>query len=214
MNPLTIALLGIAALTSLAYTLGRRDNLVLQKHIADGLQTALKAKSAEFTSIGGVVGFHFHVVRPDSPHSVDGTLTLFPRQALLYYPIARLMRREDELSLLAPLSPLGLGEGHLLERRYWDSGRVDITDSDSMMREDVEIDGMRAVTLAYNPAIREHLVEFARSCPDALSLRHVAYTTVNRSAYILLHPDPETYRDMLGSWMAFLGSLEETGRRL
>ena len=207
MNFLIFLLLGLAAAASLVSMRGRRVNQDLKNKFAACLLETLEPSESSMTDIGGAVGFTFEFLRSRVPERVAGSLTLFPRQAMFYYPIARFLMREDALSLLAPMPRLPIGEGHLLHRRRWEDGAIDVDDADGMERSEIGAKDTDFIVLSYNVAVRDILRRFAGGFPYPADLRHFSYSRANDSFFLHIVPRQETLDACLEYWICYLHEL-------
>lgn len=208
MNLFVFVLLGIGLLLSIVSWWGRRTNLAFAKRIAAELEQVFRPIDMKYINIGGVIGFHFQYELAGALNRLTGTVTLFPRQSLFYYPIARLRGREDELSLMIGMPGLPVGDGHIVSRARLQTGRIDIEDAGQMQQRDLIVDGHELVVLSHNRVVEDYLSDFAQGCPEVRELRHFAYSTVNNSFYLLVEPRLERVGLLLEYWVGFLADLK------
>lgn len=182
-------LLLLTAVILAKYLHGRRHNLRLAKIVSAALEKALEPEDTQYTWIGGLAGFKA-VFRLEHGVEMKATLTMSPRQSLLYYPVSRLIFGGDRLFLLFEKRTLAPGEGHLLAKGFRKKPGMWVPSPDRFdLEEDVEQGGSRYRLLAEDRATLAALKRLA----DRLAypgLRHAA--TIADDAVTYFHLDPGT----------------------
>lgn len=116
-------LVGVAALTTIQFYRGRRKNLELLKRAAEVLEEALKPIDKEYVLIGLYVGYTaYYTLDKGLARKAAITITMLPRQALLYLPFSLLLRRHDKIVFVYELEIPGLKEAHLIRKGYYRLG--------------------------------------------------------------------------------------------
>ncbi len=110
------AVLLLTLLLVAAYLYGYRKNLSLIREASMQLEEALRPDDAEYTWLGGTVGFSAEY-RVKGFRSVQAVLRLIPRQSLLYLPVVLLSGRSDTLQLLFRLEQVQGPVFHILNRK-------------------------------------------------------------------------------------------------
>lgn len=117
------ALVGVAALTTVQFYRGRRKNLELLKQTTDILEDTLKPVDKEYVLIGLYVGYTaYYTLGKGLAKKAAITVTMLPRQALLYLPFSLLLRRHDRIVFVYELEIPGQKEAHLVRKGYYRLG--------------------------------------------------------------------------------------------
>ncbi len=160
------------------YQWGIKKNISLSRKISKILEDGLGAKDAQYTWLGGVLGFSARYL-VDGFKKVEAILRLFPRHSLLYWPFALLLGRRDNLRLLfylkdkASISNKGLlNEFHLIEKGY--SSYINNKLNEFRTR-DIQLNN-KAFILFYKKTIPKFLSTKLCSNDYFSSIRHIAYT--------------------------------------
>jgi hypothetical protein len=111
---LILLLLLLSAVARYQFFRGRKLNLMIMKKISGELEDALAPLDKEYTWLGGYVGFKAKYALEKGEAEV--TLTLLPRQALLYLPFSLLINRGDRLYLILR-GNIDLEETHVFGRK-------------------------------------------------------------------------------------------------
>ena len=197
-GPIFFGILLLAGVTVLQFYRGRRKNLeILEKSIRI-LEEALRPKSKEYTVIGIYVGYHAkYLVDRGGVRELDTTVVLLPRQSLLYIPIAIMTSRFDRLYLVFKLSRAPYAEAHLVRKGYYRLGvKRAIKNFESMVRESVEIRGVRYYLLYTSRSMAEKLLKFANSLSRPSILNHVAIVPRLNRLYISAKLDLNVLREL------------------
>ncbi len=104
----------LSAVAMYQFFRGRKLNLMMMSKVSKGLETALKPTDKEYAWLGGYVGFRANYSLEHG--EVEATLTLLPRQALLYLPVSLLVNRSDRLYLVFR-GRIALEEIHIFGKR-------------------------------------------------------------------------------------------------
>ncbi|MCX5834178.1 MAG: hypothetical protein NTV99_06670, partial [Deltaproteobacteria bacterium] len=118
-QPLFYLFIAFSLFLSLGYFWGRRRNKNIFLSAFNDLVEIVKPDEQKFTNIGGTIGYHANlIVKRKGPVSqVDATITMLPRQSLLYIPISKLIMKHDRLFITIYLNKTPSGEGHLIEKK-------------------------------------------------------------------------------------------------
>ncbi|HQP00076.1 MAG TPA: hypothetical protein PL042_05635, partial [Caldisericia bacterium] len=83
-----LIILIIGGVVSLQFFQGRKLNITLMRYYIRGFENNLKPKDQLYTWIGGYVGFKVqYEIDDEFIKQIEMSLTLLPRQSLLYLPI-------------------------------------------------------------------------------------------------------------------------------
>lgn len=192
-SPYFLLLIAASVLLSLGYTWGRRRNKKIFLSAFDGLVEALNPKDQQFTNIGGLSGYHANIIPKNSKtiRRVDATVTLLPRQAWLWFPISRIVRKFDRLYAVFYLSPKivdRIEEGHVLEQGYSKMGGAKIANEESLQKEVVEWSGMTFFLYYASPRVREELVDCMKDLGEAGPIRHIALVPEQQRMWLFMIP--------------------------
>jgi len=114
MDLILALIVALAFATTFQFYKGRKLNLLLMKHYLNEIESVLKPSDKEYIWLGGYVGYKARYNRG----KVEVTLTLLPRQSLLYFPISFLTSRHDKLYIVFKLRDR-MAETHLIQRGYY-----------------------------------------------------------------------------------------------
>jgi hypothetical protein len=189
MHPLILIIVALAVASFLMFHRGIRTNRVLAHDILQTLERTFEPVDTEYRNIGGTIGWHFTYVLPDPPvRKIRGLFTLVPRQAMFYMPIARMMKREDELHVSFYSEDRPAGEGHIVVPARLDSWWAQIEDQEEFDQTREERDGQEFVFLTHNRFVLEKLQWFLRDLPSVDGLRQFACLRQDNSYLLVVNP--------------------------
>jgi len=195
MDSLMLLLVVLAVAATLQFYKGRRLNLILMKHYLNEIEDVIKPVDKEYTWLGGYVGYKARYITPD--FDVWVTLTLLPRQSLLYFPIALITSRHDKLYLVFSKCE---GNAHLIQKGYF---RIK-PKVDAAVKDYVDIGGVTFELLYDNKKQADMLVELVRALPKPENVKHVAVTS---NFYVFMKPEPEIMKDYVRQFCNFVRSI-------
>lgn len=217
-TPAFYFLVAFTLILTFGYTWGRRFNRRILTGALDPLTEIFHARDQEFTNIGGQTGFHARIVpgRSRVLREVDATVTLLPRQSLLYLPFSLLTRRSDRLQMLLHFNKRGRDlayEAHLIEPAFERRMGNHIENAGALSREEISWGGRRFVLYAEHPDARGWMERIMSDLPDPGTVRHLAIVPAQQQAYLFMVPKvgevPRTV-PVLRDW---LGELVEPARQ-
>jgi hypothetical protein len=215
-QPLFFLFIAASVFISLCYLWGRRRNKRIHLSAFNALVNALDPRDQTFTTIGGQVGYHANLIprKNQFVSRVDATITLLPREAILYYPISRYFRKWDRLFLTFYFSKDAHGkinEGHLIEKEYEGFRTSKITNKARLKSERIEWGGKTFFVYFENQTMRNALLELKRKLGSPGELRHVAFVPNQEKAFVFLVPKlGETARVFPAIWSWLNEILEKT----
>ncbi|TVQ37149.1 MAG: hypothetical protein EA384_12865 [Spirochaetaceae bacterium] len=214
MGVLGLLILVLAAAMMVGWRNGVRTNRSLLLDTCAAAERVFAPTDTSYTNIGGLIGYNFAYQLPDSDtfRRLDGTITMLPRQALLYYPLSRFMGREDNLILTLFCDRLAPGQGHIVEQRQFSRGWIPIEDSESMQFETLECDGHQFLLFSYNPIIRALLQRLFDRLARASRLRHIGYYGSGGYVALRLHPGGSDMETQLADAYRLLQTLPQPPR--
>lgn len=190
MHPLILIIVALAVTSFLMFHRGLRTNRAMARRLIKTLEDTFKPIDTEYRNIGGTIGWHFTLIlRDDGPvRKVRGLFTLMPRHAMFYMPIARMMKREDELHVSYYSEYRPAGEGHIVVPSRLDSWWAQIDDQEEFDQVREERDGTEFVILTHNRFVLEKLQWFLRDLPSVEGLRQFACLREDNSYLLVLDP--------------------------
>lgn len=178
--------LAIAIANAVVYRWGisyNRRFIVNTCHLVEGV---FEPTDTEYTNIGGVVGFNMRYRLEPPLLSLQGTLTTAPRHTMFYAPITRLTGRGDSLILSITAAELPAGEAHIVSRRHFELGRVQLDDIADMTR--TELPGAEFLVLAFNQWHRDRMVALFNAFDDPSSIVHIGFYGKTDCFSVVLNP--------------------------
>mgnify|MGYP005841277237 CR=1 FL=1 len=188
LNPYLLAALvalGIAATGQ--YFLGRRRNQALAASISKDLESLLKPNLSNYVNIGGSIGYNFVYTLSAGPWiSAKGTMTMSPRQSLLYLPISRLLGFTDRFFINLFTKKKIKGEAHIVSRRTLRRARID--GIEEMNRREAEAGGKRFILLWRGTDLSSELEALLAAFPEPNRIRHFCSYPDNKTFYLYTVP--------------------------
>ncbi len=188
LNPYLLAALVVMGVAATAqYFFGRRRNKALAASISRGLEALLKPNHTNYVNIGGSIGYNFVYTLSTGPWvSAKGTMTLSPRQSLLYLPISRLLGFSDRFFINLFTKKKIKGEAHIVSRATLRRARID--GIEEMNRRDAEAGGKRFVLLWRGTDLSSELESLLAAFPEPGRLRHFCSYPDNKTFYLYTVP--------------------------
>jgi hypothetical protein len=192
-QPIFYLFIAATVLLTLGYSWGRRRNKRIYLSAFNALVETLSPKDQNFTTIGGLTGYHANLIpyRNKFIRRVDATITLLPRQSWLYYPISKLTRRYDRLFLTLFYSKKAsklLPEGHLIEERYSRFRGPKITNIESLQHEELQWEGTPFHLYYQSDEMRDSLLKLKEKLGSPGELRHLALVPDREQAFLFMVP--------------------------
>ncbi|WP_457741442.1 hypothetical protein [Thermococcus sp.] len=191
-STLLFALMVVAALTSIQFYKGRKLNLQLMQHYLRSIEEVVKPKDKDYVWLGGYIGFRAsYKLDRDNVRKFEYTLTLLPRQSLLYFPIALLTSRHDKIYFVIRPQNQIKREAHLIQKGYYRM-RPNIENEDFLQKEIIEVAGKQYEALYEKKRDIIKLKELVESLSKPHNVKHVSLTPKTNVFYLLMKPEPET----------------------
>ncbi|NJE61105.1 hypothetical protein [Thermococcus sp. 21S7] len=187
-----LAVMVLAAVSSLQFFKGRKLNLQLMQHYLRAIEDVVRPEDKEYVWLGGYIGFRaYYKVNRENIRKFEYTLTLLPRQSILYFPIALITSRHDKLYVVVrPFSEIKR-EAHLIQKGYYRM-RPRIENEELLKKEVVEIAGRQYEALYEKRRDVENLKALIESFSNPHNVKHVSLTPKTNVFYIQMKPEPET----------------------
>ncbi len=189
-QPLFYLFIAFSALLTLGFFWGNRANKRLFLSAFNDLVTVVRPVDQTFTNIGGLIGYHAKLItgKKNPVTRVDATITFLPRQAWLYFPISKLIRRWDRLFLTLYLKQAPPEEGHLIEVGYAGFRGPKITNADRLNREKIRWGRYEFYLYYESVKIRDALLRFTQKNGDPGTLRHIAVVPAEEKCFVFMIP--------------------------
>lgn len=192
-----LLILIFGGVVSLQFFQGRKLNVILMRYFIKGFEENLKPKDKLYTYIGGYVGFKVQYdINDEFVDKIQMSLTLLPRQSLLYFPISLLTRKHDRLYILLRLKQKLGYDAHIIKKGFYFFG-PQLDNIKSYKKEIVNYDGIKFYNFYKNRDDIGTLEKLIKKSIDFNYIRHIGYTRETNVIFILLKPDPrETPNDL------------------
>ncbi len=178
---------------------GRKLNLMIIEFTARELEAILKPKDKVYQWIGMYVGYRavFKVLKRYLDR-VEVTITLLPRQSLLYYPIALLTSRFDRVFLVYCFSRLNYREAHVIRKRYYRRRLSSVIRNYEYMNvSEITIKNTRFYLVYEDANALDKLLQLVKSLSNPSIINHVAIVPKNKTLYIAAKLKPELFSELL-----------------
>ncbi len=216
-TPAFYFLIAFTLILTFGYIWGRRLNRRVLMGALDPLLEIFKARDQQFTNIGGQTGFHASIVPGNSRviRRIDTTVTLLPRQSLLYLPFSFVIRKSDRMQMILFLNKRGKAlkeEAHLIDRRFERRPANRIENADSLTREELNWDGRQFALYSSSATSKDWMESLRSRLGTPGSLRHVAILPEQERAYLFLVPKPGTAPPLVTAVRDWLDATVESVR--
>ncbi len=206
MNPeltitLFVTLVFLAGAATLQFFRGRKKNLLILEKSIRILEDVFKPRDKNYTIIGIYVGYSaLFDVRWNHIDKVEAVVLLFPRQSLLYAPVARLTSRYDKAYIIIHYfkDKSFPGEAHVIQKGYYRLGvRRVIKGIERMRREEISIGGRKYYLIYNNRYMLEKLINYVKNLEQPDLVKHIAVVPRKKRLYMAMRLDIMKYREML-----------------
>lgn len=189
-SQIIVILVVIGGVITLQFFQGRKINLLLMKKYVQGFEKNLKIKDKTYVWIGGYAGFRAHYELNDSTvKKLELTLTLLPRQSVLYLPISLLTRKHDRLYIvLRPRTRINT-DVHIIKKHYYFFG-PDIDEAKELEKGEAILGENRFLTMYRNLKDLDRLMEITKRTFNPDGLRHIGLVRSTNVLFALIKPDP------------------------
>ncbi len=203
MESMILLLVVLAGAVTFQFYKGRKLNLMLMRHYLNEIEDVIKPVDKEYVWLGGYVGYRAkYKVSSENVEAVETTLTLLPRQSLLYFPIALVTSRHDKLFLVFRLKDIK-GNVHLIQKGYFRI-RPKIEDEEFLNRDYVDINGVTFELLFDDRKQADRLIELVKMLPEPRNIKHISITSKTNVFYVFMKPEPENVKDYLKIFYKFV----------
>jgi len=172
-----------------SFQIGQRRNLKYLKLISNMLEDIFKVEDKKYTLLGGVVGFNAEY-KVKGFKNVRVSVTLLPRQSLLYLPVAWLRGCYDKIEILFYLYNSLNGEAHVVRRLFPKFRMPTIYNRERFKREIVKVDtGEYELYHTGDLDSINTLIEMAKYL-HSQNVIHIAYTPEKKILYLRIRFKP------------------------
>ncbi|HMA66701.1 MAG TPA: hypothetical protein VKO20_02670 [Desulfosalsimonadaceae bacterium] len=192
-QPVFYLFIAFTILLVLGYCWGRRRNVRIYRQAFEELIAIFDPRDRQFTNIGGLTGYHAKLFPKGrgTITRVDATITLLPRQALLYYPVSRILRGFDRLFITLHLKEglaAGMDEAHLIEKRYAGFKGPKITNQERLRCEEADWGGMEFFLYSGSGRAARQLRRLLSQSGLPGTIRHIALVPEQEKVFVFMIP--------------------------
>lgn len=189
------AIFVLAGVSVMQYYRGRKLNLLLMEHYIRAVKEMVNPEDENYTWLGGYIGFRAeYKVNRDNVRKFEYTLTLLPRQSILYFPISLLTSRHDRLYFVVKPFSKVKREAHLIQKGYY-RFKPKIENEPLLQREVIEVDGKEYEALFEKRRDLENLKALLESFSKPDNVKHIALTPSTNVLYVFMKPEPDTIKE-------------------
>lgn len=201
---LLLAIMVLAAVASIQFYKGRKLNLQLMQHYLRSIEEVVKPEDRDYVWLGGYVGFRAsYKVNRANMRKFEYTLTLLPRQSILYFPISLLVSRHDKIYfVIKPFAQIK-HEAHLIQKGYYRM-MPKIENKDFLQSEIIEIAGKEYEALYEKRRDVENLKALVESFSRPHNVKHVSLTPKTNVFYVFMKPEPDTVEEDVEKLVRFV----------
>ncbi|AEJ19796.1 hypothetical protein [Gracilinema caldarium] len=193
--PLTL----LALYAVFTYFRGMKKNKWVSGFIASETEAILKPKNTEYVNIGGAIGYNFTYTLQEPFTTAKGTFALIPRQSAFYMPVVLILGGKDRYYLTIFTSKKLIGEGHIIEARYFNKISKTITGIEKLKQDRIQ-KGKRTFVLLWDvPKLEEKLHRVLDEAEEYQLLKHFCVYRDNSNFYIFMEPKRHGIEALLGS---------------
>lgn len=178
---------------------GRKINLLLISFTADKMEEIMKPRDKIYQWIGLYVGYRaVYKLLKNYLDRVEITVTLIPRQSLLYFPIALLTSRHDRIFLVFCYKRSFPREAHIVRKGYYRTGiKRAIKNIERMRIDTVSIKGTRFYLVYEDANYLNKLMKFVKELNNPSIINHIALVPRNNTLYIAARIKPKNFIEFI-----------------
>ena len=187
----------LAAIGTYQFFKGRKLNIMLMYFTMKEVEKVLNPIDKTYTLLGMYVGYTAIYDLEGSIKKVEVTVTLLPRQSILYFPISLLTSRFDKIFVRYIFPEKITREAHIIAKHYYRLGiSREIVGFNKMIKRNIKIKGKDFILLYKSGNIMRMLEDFVKSLKNPGIIKHVAVVPANKSLYIAMKLDPESIKEV------------------
>ncbi|WP_048146928.1 hypothetical protein [Pyrococcus abyssi] len=203
-STMILLIMVLAAVSTLQFYKGRKLNLLLMQHYLRSIEAVVKPKDKDYVWLGGYVGFRAYYKLEDKDIlKFEYTLTLLPRQSILYFPISLLINRHDKLYVVVRPTFDIKREVHFLQKGYFRM-KPRIEREIELLKGEEEINGVKFEVLYEKSRDVEAVKEFISGFSKVKNVKHVALVPKTNVIYVFFKPEPESIEDDVRNIIRFV----------
>lgn len=184
--------LALGATLSVGAIIGQRTNNRIANGVLDAMREQFHPSSTRYTRFGRGIGIGFEMELDSAPGTLNGLITLMPRQAIMYLPIARALGRTDLLKLTCQCDALEPGVATLVGEGYHRAGRKPswyVLERDADLREEVVTgDGRTWRLYGYNSLVMHRLGELTAQLAHLTGFNQLSVDSRTGTVTLFLTP--------------------------
>lgn len=196
-------LLLLAGAALLQFFRGRKVNLNLVRFYAGVSEEVFSPVDKTYTWLGGYIGYRASFELEEGL-KLEYTLTLLPRHSLFYFPISLIINRHDKLYLVFRVEGLR-GEAHIIQKGYY-RFRPGIENEVALLKDSVFIREKEYEAIYDRKEYVEWIQKFIDGFSKPKNVKHVSLTPSTKVLYVLMRPEPETFKKDMKHAYSFLKS--------
>jgi hypothetical protein len=195
MDVILALIIALAFATTFQFYKGRKLNLLLMKHYLEEIESVLKPFDKEYVWLGGYVGYRARYNRG----KIEVTLTLLPRQSLLYFPISLVTSKHDKLYIVFKLKGRA-NETHLIQKGYY---RIK-PKINTLRTTTVKINNIDFEAYYNDEKTLNSLIKLVKSLPT----KDIKHISISDTLFVLMKPKPDTIAENLKTLCKYLNQLQ------
>jgi len=185
-----------AGVATLQFFYGRKLNLVLMKSVAETLEDVVKPKDQLYTWLGGYIGFKAEYDVDDAiVEKIEATLTLLPRQSIMYLPVSKVTLGGDRLFLVVRSRHALKGDVHAIRKGTYRLSKA-IDNEIEYLKEDVAVDGTEFRVYYKKKRDKDRLLKYLSGLPVD-KVKHVSVTPSTRVVYAFVVPEKRVIEEVI-----------------
>jgi hypothetical protein len=185
-----------AGVATLQFFYGRKLNLVLMRSVAETLEDVVKPKDQLYTWLGGYIGFKAEY-DVDDPivEKIEATLTLLPRQSIMYLPVSKITLRGDRLFIVVRSRYSLKGDVHAIKKGTYRLSKG-IDNEIEYLSEDVAVNGAEFKVYYKKKRDRDKLLKHLNGLPVD-KVKHISVTPSTRVVYAFVAPEKRVIKEVI-----------------
>ncbi|GAB1483870.1 hypothetical protein MASR2M78_26860 [Treponema sp.] len=199
MNLYIFPLIALALFAVLRYFRGNKQNRWLSGCISAETEAILNPKDTNYVNIGGSIGYNFTYQLSAPLKEAKGTFALIPRHSAFYLPVVFLVGGKDRYFLTIYSKEKLIGEGHIIEEKYFSKISETIDGIAKLKRDRVSRGKKNYILLWDNPKLEAKLKELIQTVEQSELLRHFCCFRDNSNFYLFMQPKKDGVTAVLGS---------------
>ncbi|AEC52396.1 hypothetical protein PNA2_1481 [Pyrococcus sp. NA2] len=206
-STIILIIMVLAAVSTLQFYKGRKLNLLLMQHYLRSVEDILKPVDKEYIWLGGYVGFRaYYKLRDKDVLKFEYTLTLLPRQSILYFPISLLISRHDKMYVVIRPTFEVKREVHFLQKGYFRI-KPRIEREVELLKGEEEVNGVKFEVLYEKRRDIEIVKNSLEKFPKIKNIKHVAIVPKTNVIYFFFKPEPETIDEYVNKMIRLVKEL-------